>query len=222
MATVLKETVPPETLADLLEHLGGVPLERILLRPPPGMATEQDVIAAGGATPKRLCELVDNVLVEKAMGTKEALLAILIGHFLLDYLEEHPLGLVLGADGALRLRLGLVRIPDVSFISWDRLPGGELPDEPIAPVVPDLAVEVLSKGNTKREMKRKLQEYFEAEVRLVWIIDPKTQTAEAYTTTSRKQQVRKNQVLHGGEVLPGFTLPLQQLFARARRPRGSR
>ena len=63
---------------------------------------------------------------------------------------------------------------NVSFISWQRLPGGELPKKPIPNLVPDLAVEVLSKGNTKAEMRRKLHEYFQAGVRLVRPIDPTT------------------------------------------------
>ena len=58
----------------------------------------------------------------------------------------------------------MVRIPDVAFVSWDRLPGGKRPNGPIPHLVPDLVVEMLSKSNTKREMDRKLREYFEAGV----------------------------------------------------------
>ena len=68
------------------------------------------------------------------------------------------------------------------FIPWERIPGGGLPDEAIASIVPDLAVEVLSPSNTQDEMKLKRQEYFTTGVRLVWIVDPETQTAEAYTS----------------------------------------
>jgi Uma2 family endonuclease len=113
--------------------------------------------------------------------------------------------------------MGLVRIPDVSFISWSRLPGGELPDEPIASVIPDLAVEVLSESNTPQEIERKLREYFQAGVRLVWVVDPKTQSATVYTSPSRSRKVGKEEALSGGKVLPGFLLPLKELFARARR-----
>jgi Uma2 family endonuclease len=210
-------TAVPETFAELYRQIGNVPMERIRMQPPPGTATEEDVIAELDRADKRLCELVDGVLVEKAMGTREGLLGGLLGHFLWQFLEEHDLGLVLGADGPIRLRLGLVRIPDVCFISWGRLPGGQLPDEAIASVVPELAVEVLSEGNTKAEMERKLGDYFAAGVKLVWLVQPKTETATAYTSPAKGKRVGKEQVLGGGEVLPGFRLPLKDLFARARR-----
>jgi Uma2 family endonuclease len=216
MSTV-PATEAPETLADVLRRIGGVPPERIRARPAPGTATERDVIAALEAADKRLYELVDGVLVEKVMSTKEAQLALFLAADMLLHAEEHDLGIVLGADGALRLLPGLVRVPGISFLAWDRLPGGALPDEPIAGVVPDLAVEVLSEGNTRAEMERKLQDYFKAGVRLVWIIQPKTETAAAYTSPTKSRRVGKEQALEGGDVLPGFSQSLKELFARARR-----
>ena len=84
----------------------------------------------------------------------------------------------------------------------------------------DLAVEVLSRGNTPKEMRRKLGEYFEAGVRLVWFVYPKTQTAEVYTSPTEMRRIGKSQSLDGGDVLPGFKLPLRKLFARASRRRG--
>jgi Uma2 family endonuclease len=218
MTTRTPVEVPEEgTLAELLYRLGDVPPERIRMRPAPGTAREQDVIKALEAADKRLYELVDGVLVEKAMGTREALLAGIILHWLWDFLEQHDLGQPLGADGALRLMPKLVRIPDVSFVSWERLPGRELPDQPIADLVPDLAVEVLSERNTKGEIQRKLRDYFLAGVRLVWVIQPRTQTAEVYRERDRKNRVGKTGVLDGENVLPGFKLALSELFARAHR-----
>jgi Uma2 family endonuclease len=216
VATVTEIQVP-ENMADLLRQIGEVPLSRLPLRPPLGTATEQDVIDALERADKRLYELVDGYLVEKPIGTKEGLLAHLIGFFIQLFLEENDLGIVLGADCPVRLRLRLVRIPDVCFIPWERLPGGELPDEAIAGVVPTLAVEVLSESNTKSEMDRKLKDYFEAGVRLVWLIDPKTQTAKAYTSRTKSRFVAQDEALDGGKVLPGFALPLKDLFERTRR-----
>ena len=131
--------------------------------------------------------------------------------------RANDLGVVLGADGFLRLRPRLVRIPDVSFISWDQIPSGEFPTEPIASLYPDLAVEVLSEGNTSREIARKLDEYFEAGCRLAWIIDPENRTADVYTAPDQCTHLRASQSLDGGEVLPGFKLSLKELFASTRR-----
>jgi Uma2 family endonuclease len=148
------------------------------------------------------------------MGTREALLASVLAHFLWTFVEEHDLGLVLGGDGFLRLMPGLVRIPDVSFLSWSQLPEGKLPDVAIAPLAPYLAVEVLSPSNTRGEIKRKLKDYFLAGTQLAWIIQPKTQTADVYTSPDDKKRLGKAGVLDGGSVLPGFRLALPELFAR--------
>ncbi len=206
-----------ETLADVLDVVGDVPADRIRMLPPPGRATEKDVIAAMEAPRKRLCELIDGVLVEKAVRTREALLAGEIVRLLWHFVDPGDLGVVLPGDASLRLLAGLVRFPDVSYISWNTIGADEFPDAPIAGLVPDLAVEVISAGNTKKEMKRKLRDYFVSGVRLVWLVYPKTQTAEVYTAPDEVRRIGKNQSLDGGDVLPGFRLPLKGLFARLKR-----
>lgn len=178
------------------------------------MAEEEDVLRIESQE-SRLCELVDGVLIEKDMASYESYVAMVLGHLLMSFLDEHDLGIVLGADGMLRLAPGLVRIPDVSFIAWDQLPGRIFPEEPIARLYPDLAVEVISAGNTAGEMRRKLRDYFTAGTRLVWLITPKTRTAEIYTSPRQRKKLTEADSLEGGTVLPGFTLPLGSLFARA-------
>jgi len=144
-------------------------------------------------------------------------LAVELIHLLKVFLETHELGIVLGADGALRILPNQVRVPDVCFISWEKFPRRELPREPIPAVAPDLAVEVLSEGNTEAEMQRKLRDYFAAKVRLVWYLDPQTRTANAYTAPEQVVTISEEGSLCGGEVLPGFELTLKDLFARAER-----
>src|SRR6266516_183821 len=90
-----------ETFADLLESLGGISPSRIRLRPAPGRATEKDVVRIE-AQENRLYELVDGVLVEKAMGAMESLLATELSHKLKCYLDDKDIGVVLGADGMMR------------------------------------------------------------------------------------------------------------------------
>jgi len=211
---------PPEikTLADLRQRLGRIPLDRIWFHPAPGTATEKDVIEAEERE-NRLCELVDGTLVEKAVGFEEARLAIELAYLVKSYLDQNDLGICVGADGMMRIAPGLVRIPDLSFITWDRLPSRESPKEPIPELAPDLAVEVLSEGNTKAEMVRKVREYFEAGVILVWLIDPKKRTARVYSTVEKSALIRADQALDGGDVLPGFVVRLSDLLDRGRRPR---
>ena len=216
MATVLPSGLPTDwTAADVLKHLGGIPLERIRMYPPPGMATEHDVLQAKSRF-NRVCELVNGVLVEKTVGYYESLIAATIVRLLGRFLETHDLGIVLGEAGTLRILPDQVRIPDVSFISWDKFPNRELPPEPVPAIAPDLAVEVLSEGNTEAEMQRKLHDYFTAGVRLVWYIDPRTKAAKAYTAEDRCAEFSGRDSLSGGEVLPGFEMPLSDIFAKAR------
>jgi Uma2 family endonuclease len=161
----------------------------------------------------RLYELVDGVLVEKDMGTYEAYLALLLGSLLRNYVAEHNLGIVLGADGMMRLAPGMVRIPDVSFISWNRLPGRKVPRAAIASLAPDLAVEIISRGNTAEEMKGKLADYFAAGVRLVWYVYPVPREVKVYSSPDRHAVLGEREILSGGDVLPGFSLPLRDFFA---------
>ena len=205
------------SLANLQEHLGGISPERIRLYPPPGMATEEDAVRLDDHE-DCLCELVDGVLVEKAMGFYKSILALLLGHFLNEYLETNNRGIVSGADGQIRILPTRMRVPDLSFIGWDRFPGGQLPEDRVCQVAPDLIVEILSKGNTQQEMEQKLNDYFEARVRLVWYIDPRSRSASVYTAR-QQMTIDSSGYLDGGDVLPGFKLRLRELFERADRRR---
>jgi Uma2 family endonuclease len=209
----------PETLAELVERLGGVPLERIRCQPPPGMATEEDVLRRVDGE-ERLFELADGTLVEKATGYYESVLAMVLGRLIAEFLDQHDLGLVSGEAGMLRLAPGQVRGPDVAFISWERFPNQRLPAQPVPGVAPDLAVEVLSAGNTEAEMERKLHEYFAAGVRLVWYLDPEPRTVRVYTSPAEMRLLTEGETLEGDPVLPGFRLLIREWFERAERGRG--
>lgn len=219
MAALATAPATFRTMAELLDQLGGISPERVLMRPQPGRATEQDVLHVMDHE-DRLCELVDGVLVQKTAGYYESRVAVVLSYFLEKSRDKHDTGIVIGADGPYRLMPGLVRIPDVSFVSWERLPGHKLPAEPIPDLIPNLAVEVLSVSNTKREIDRKIGEYFHVGVQLVWVINPLTRTAEVYTAPDECIELTEKQSLKGGAVLPGFSLSLRRLFNRADGQRG--
>jgi Uma2 family endonuclease len=208
-----------DAAADMQAQLGGIPLERIRLVPPPGTATEEDLLRILDSE-NRICELIDGVLVEKTMGYFESRLALILAYLIEQFLEKNDLGIVLGADGTIRILGDQVRVPDVAFFSWQKFPGRFLPAEPIPSLAPDLAVEVLSKGNTKAEMSRKLDDYFAAGVKLVWYIDPASQTATVYEEREQFRVLTSTDSLTGGRVLPDFELPLQELFDKAGRQSG--
>ena len=107
------------TLANLLEQLGNIAPDRVLLQPPPGMATERDVEQLDRSRGMS-CELVDGVLVEKGLGYEESLLACVLIEALRRFVVPRNLGLISGESGMMRLFPGLVRMPDVAFASWSR------------------------------------------------------------------------------------------------------
>ena len=200
----------PVTIADLIESLGDVPTERVRLDPPPGQATEEDLLRCKALDGRRY-ELVDGTLVAKTMGWKESSLAFWLAHQLQIYLDGNDLGELAVGDATVRLRPYLVRVPDVAFVLWENAPPDDAPQIP--DLAPDLAVEVISPSNTPKEMARKRKEYFGAGTRLVWQVYPDRKEVEAYTSPSRPRTLRMGDVLDGGDLLPGFRLPLADLFA---------
>ncbi|HEX5270234.1 MAG TPA: Uma2 family endonuclease [Gemmataceae bacterium] len=201
------------TLADMVHDLGGISLKRIRMKPAPGRATEADLIRIL-AHEDRLYELVYGVLVEKIVGAPQSCITLVLDRRLGTHAEENDLGLTMGPDGPTRLLEGLVRLPDLSFFSWERMPSKEFPGTAIAGVVPNLAVEVISESNTRGEIKRKLKEYFLAGVELAWVVDPYKRTVVVYTAPDESTTLTEKDDLDGGAVLPDFTMPVKELFAR--------
>jgi Uma2 family endonuclease len=150
---------------------------------------------------------------EKTVGAYESYLAMYLGHLLTQFVREHDLGVTLGADGLLRLAPGLVRIPDVAFISWQRLPGRRISRESIWDLAPDVAIEIISKGNTPQEMSRKLAEYFTAGGRQVWYVYPDRREVQVYTAPDACTTFTAPQTLVAADPLAGFRLDLQAFFA---------
>lgn len=205
---------PFVTLGEVLAALGHVPPERVRLDPAPGTATKRDLLRVHDRG-HGLFELVDGTLVEKPMGRPESYVAHELGRIMGNFVVEHALGFCTGADDLIELVPKLVRGPDLTFTSWARRPDRTVDaDDQISKIAPDLAVEVLSPKNTRGEMTRKLREYFLAGVRVVWLIDPRKRVAVVHTAPDKKTVIDEAGTLAGGDVIPGFRLPLAQLFGQ--------
>jgi len=137
-------------------------------------------------------------------------LAIEIGGFV----KANNLGIVCGAETGFIVERDPDSVlgADVAFISHERLAKIDNPDK-FGPFAPDLAVEVMSPGNTAREMEEKVALYFGAGARAVWVFNPKKKTVAAYTSPSDMRLLSEQDTLDGGDVLSGFTLDLAKLFA---------
>ena len=135
------------TVADLQRRFGPIPFSAFA-RTRARHGHREGRCSGSNDHEDRLFELVDGVLVEKTAGFVESWLAARLACLIGLCIEPRNLGIVTGADGMYRLASGLIRIPDVAFISWDRIPRGEIPEEPLPDLVPDLVIEVISRSNT--------------------------------------------------------------------------
>lgn len=204
------------TIGEVQERLGNVPVNRIISFPAPGTASTLELLDPQ-ITRGRGVELVDGILVEKPMGFREDYIASLFIQFIGFYLRDNNIGAVVGSQGLIRFNPSLVRLPDVTFTRWDSADDPadiEDPDTAFLEVVPDLVVEVLSESNTPREMEIKLSEYATAGVKLVWYVDPDAKTVTVYPKGRErgKKVLGVKDTLDGGKVLPGFTLPVADIF----------
>lgn len=128
------------------------------------------------------------------------------------FVREHALGRVVVESGFLLADdPPTVRGPDVAFISAERLPHGPSPDG-FWRMAPDLAVEVVSPSNSAAELHEKILQYLECGSRLVWVAQPRTRTVEVWRPAADVRIVRGEESLYGGDVVPGFQLPLEVLF----------
>jgi Uma2 family endonuclease len=130
------------------------------------------------------------------------------------FVREHRLGAVLAAETGFVIGRApdTVRAPDVAFVSSDRLPPGR--ERRFAELAPDLVAEVTSPSDRVAEVNEKVGQWLDAGVRLVWVVDPQTRIVVVHHPDGLARVLRGDDVLDGGDVLPGFALPLRELFRR--------
>ncbi len=144
-------------------------------------------------------------------------LQLRLGRFLLDFVEGKSLGLVVAETHyVLREEPQVVRCADVAFMAGARLEG-DLLEEHFRRGAPDLAVEILSPSNRLAEVAEKVSEYLVAGARAVWVVDPRKHSVTVHQPQADPRVYGAGDELDGGEVLPGFRLPLSKLFEVLRR-----
>ncbi|MBX9622893.1 MAG: Uma2 family endonuclease [Gemmataceae bacterium] len=159
-------------------------------------------------------DVVDGIRVERNMGSESSWIGGELHARLRDYCRANRLGWVWPADsGFACFRRKLVRFPDVSFVRYGRLPGERVPEGHLT-IPPDLAAEVVSPHDEVLPFEEKLLDYRDAGVRLVWVIFPNTGTAWVYRPDGSGVFVGEDGLLDGGDVIPGFSVRLADLFPR--------
>jgi Uma2 family endonuclease len=214
-------TSPHQTIANLLRDLGDVPPQRVRLQPFSGTATENDVLHSLDHE-DRVYELIDKTLVEKSGGILQSFFISALIQHIGHFISSRKLGVLSNGQGPFRMNNGNVRFPDVAYVEWNRIPCAIKDLPPIAPFIPNLAIEVLSESNTQAEIQRKLNEYFSSGVELVWIFDLGTKTVAVQFSAGPPSHILTHvDTLDGGTVLRGFELKLADLFAELERSRPS-
>lgn len=161
-------------------------------------------------------ELSEGILIEMSpAGGKHGGIAGGLFGFVWNFVRQHQLGYITAAETGFILFKNpngkdIVRAPDVGFIKANRLPEG-LPSGYI-PLAPDLAVEVVSPGDDADEVQLKVNQYLRYGTRLIWVAYPKSKTVMVHTPTG-SYSVDINGTLDGGDVLPGFKLPVKDIFS---------
>jgi Uma2 family endonuclease len=159
-------------------------------------------------------EIHDGVLVEMSpSGDIATLLGSNIARILGNFVIEHNLGWVAGADGGFILSDDpyILLSPDASFIEKDRV---ALLTGKFFKLAPDLAVEVISPSERADDIQEKVETYLKYGTKLVWLIYPKQrQIVVSKQGSDQSSTIRINGTLDGGDVLPGFTLLVSELFA---------
>ncbi len=174
-------------------------------------------VMSGQVGDRKRLELVKGVIVEMSpTGDAHGILAMEIGRLIANYVVEHDLGDTTAAETGFVLFTNpdTVRAPDVAFISKARrtpLTGKYYR------IAPDLVVEVVSPGDTAREIREKVADYLNAGTQLVWVVYPEVRLIDVYQPDHTIRTLNNDDVLDGGGVLPGFSVAVKSVFGRLER-----
>ncbi len=156
----------------------------------------------------RRFELINGEITEAPSNPYSSEVASLIIRFLGNFVYPRRLGRITGEQGGY-IVAGVRLAPDAAFVSRARQ--AALPKLGYNPIAPDLAVEVVSPSDKEKDIETKLKLYLAAGV-LVWMVYPERQQVDVYAPGQLKRIMGIDDTLDGGEVLPGFTLPVREIF----------
>lgn len=142
--------------------------------------------------------------------------AVIIGRLTVrlgGYVEANDLGLYFGAEAGFKIGSDpdTVRAPDLAFVSRGRIPESGVPKK-FWSGAPDLAVEVLSPGDTYSEVEEKVEDWLGAGTRAVWVVNPKRRSVSVYRSMSDVTRLSEADELEGGDVVPGFHCKVSEIF----------
>jgi Uma2 family endonuclease len=130
------------------------------------------------------------------------------------FAKGRQLGAVFDSNTGFWMHNRNCRAPDVSFVSRERLQalGITRHTREFFPGAPDLAVEVLSPNNTRKETDERLKDFFASGTQIAWIINPDTECVEVCHAPDQRKLLGSGADLDGEHLLPGFRYPIADLF----------
>lgn len=155
-------------------------------------------------------EVVETVPTGILHGAVERRVAKALGNFV----DDHHLGEVLVGELGVQLGPNTLRAADVAFVSNARLKSVADPQKYLA-FAPDLAIEVVSPGNTIKDIDLKVEQYLQAGTVLVWVVYPEARKVIVHQVGAKPQTIGEDGALDGGDVLPGLAIPVADLFPPA-------
>jgi Uma2 family endonuclease len=160
-------------------------------------------------------ELIDGELVEKPMSALSSYVAGELLNRMCNHVKPKKLGWIFPEGVTYQCfphDPNMVRKADVSFIRLNRFSKEQLNEEGHVTVVPDIAAEVVSPNDGSYDLSRKIQDYLDAGVRLIWVIDPPTRTAHVYRSNGKVARLEEKDELSGERILAGFRCRIGELF----------
>lgn len=157
-------------------------------------------------------ELVEGELVMSPAGFEHGDISTALVERLRAHARLHRLGRVADSSTGFKMANGNVLSPDVSFVANERFKTMKRLPKGFFQGAPDLAVEVLSPGESKRHLERKAKDYFANGTRLSWVINPEEPSVAVYRSTAPHKVLSIRDTLEGEDVVPGFAMPVSELF----------
>lgn len=161
----------------------------------------------------RKYELVDGEAKEVPTGGRHGKLEIRLARLIGPFADGY--GDMFGASTGFRMVGGNIRCPDVSFMRYERLPGGEAP-EWFVDGAPDLCIEIISPSEDLRDSRRKVGEYFASGAARVWHVFPETRTVTVFTAPQQTRDYGEGDMLDATDILPDLRLNVKDIFETGR------
>jgi Uma2 family endonuclease len=180
---------------------------------PPRRLTAAELLQLSNRDHKRYALIRGELITMAPAGAEHGARASSLGARMQVFAEDHELGIVFAAETGFQLEVDpdTILAPDAAFVRQARLPAGPLPAG-YFPGAPDIAVEVVSPGDTQREVADKVAAWLEHGTHLVWVLRSRQKTVTVHRLDGTVQVLGENDLLDGEDVLPGFRIPIKHLF----------